>query len=245
MLRTALAFLAVVLFSAPTLAGDLPPGLKVKDLKVGVGAEAVVNATVRVHYTGWLMDGTEFDSSLNGDPFSFSIGAGNVIPGWELGVEGMRVGGRRELIIPPELGYGMRGAGGVIPPNATLKFEVRLLAVKPPKYKNIDNAELKQMIARGVPVVDIRTPGEWKETGVVAGSHKIMAFDERGAFNPAFESAFEEVAGPGEEVILICRTGNRTAAVANFLQKIRGYKKVANVQHGITKWIAEGNPVTR
>jgi FKBP-type peptidyl-prolyl cis-trans isomerase len=107
------------------------------DHKIGTGAEAVAGKSVRVHYTGWLFDGAapenkgkKFDSSRDrGDPFSFPLGAGRVIAGWDQGVAGMKVGGQRTLIIPPELGYGARGAGGVIPPNATLVFDVELLGV--------------------------------------------------------------------------------------------------------------------
>ena len=101
-----------------------------EDTKVGTGDEAVVGKGVSVHYTGWLTDGTKFDSSKDrGTPFSFTIGSGQVIKGWDQGVTGMKVGGIRKLTIPPELGYGARGAGGVIPPNATLVFEVELLGV--------------------------------------------------------------------------------------------------------------------
>jgi FKBP-type peptidyl-prolyl cis-trans isomerase len=106
-------------------------GLQYWDIKVGTGAEAKSGQQVTVHYTGWLTNGQKFDSSLDrGQPFSFKLGAGQVIKGWDEGVEGMKIGGKRQLRIPPELGYGSRGAGGVIPPNATLIFDVELLGVK-------------------------------------------------------------------------------------------------------------------
>lgn len=105
--------------------------LKIEDLVTGEGAdEAVAGKTVTVHYTGWLEDGTKFDSSHDrNDPFRFSLGAGQVIRGWDEGVAGMRTGGKRKLTIPSELGYGDSGAGAVIPPGATLIFEVELLEI--------------------------------------------------------------------------------------------------------------------
>ena len=112
-----------------------PSGLTIADAKVGTGAEAKPGSNCVMHYTGWLYEngakGTKFDSSLDrGEPFEFPLGAGRVIKGWDEGVAGMKVGGKRTLIIPPQLGYGARGAGGVIPPNATLLFDVELLEVK-------------------------------------------------------------------------------------------------------------------
>ena len=120
---------------ALVLAGWLAPAhagvLEFEDLTVGDGTEAVRGDMVAVHYTGWLIDGTKFDSSLDrGVPLEFVIGQGRVIKGWDEGVGTMKVGGKRELIIPPNLAYGDAGAGGLIPPGATLKFEVELIELK-------------------------------------------------------------------------------------------------------------------
>jgi len=125
---------AVALAAGSALAAD---GLVMTDTVVGKGKEAVAGKTVDVNYTGWLHDakapnqrGKQFDSSVGRGPFSFPLGGGRVIKGWDEGVAGMKVGGKRTLVIPPELAYGPRGAGGVIPPNATLVFDVELLDVK-------------------------------------------------------------------------------------------------------------------
>ena len=126
--------LAFVLQAIPGVAAD---GLVKIDNVVGTGKEAVTGTAVQVHYTGWLHDpkaadlhGAKFDSSVGRGPFSFALGAGRVIKGWDQGVVGMKVGGKRTLIIPSELAYGQRGAGRVIPPGATLVFDVELLDVK-------------------------------------------------------------------------------------------------------------------
>ena len=106
-------------------------GLKYVELKEGTGPAAKAGDQVSVHYTGWLKDGKKFDSSVDrGQPFEFELGAGKVIKGWDEGVQGIKVGGKRKLMIPPELGYGARGAGRVIPPNSELIFEVELLGIK-------------------------------------------------------------------------------------------------------------------
>jgi FKBP-type peptidyl-prolyl cis-trans isomerase FkpA len=117
--------------SHPDKAITTPSGLVYEDLVVGGGAAAAPGQTVAVHYTGWLTDNTKFDSSRDrNEPFVFPLGAGSVIRGWDEGVAGMKIGGERRLTIPPQLGYGESGAGGVIPPNATLVFEVELLEIR-------------------------------------------------------------------------------------------------------------------
>lgn len=114
----------------PANAVKTPSGLAYVDMVVGNGPAPTAGKPVKVHYTGWLENGTKFDSSVDrNEPFVFTIAAGQVIPGWDEGVMSMKVGGKRKLIIPPELGYGAGGAGGVIPPNAVLIFEVELLDV--------------------------------------------------------------------------------------------------------------------
>jgi FKBP-type peptidyl-prolyl cis-trans isomerase len=145
LIRFACAVLALAIAAGVPLLGrvdaatnqviEMPNGLKYTDTKTGDGATATPGNKVSVHYTGWLYNnaakGAKFDSSVDrGQPFQFTLGAHQVIAGWDEGVAGMKVGGKRTLIIPPELGYGARGAGGVIPPNATLMFDVELLGVQ-------------------------------------------------------------------------------------------------------------------
>ncbi len=146
-LATAACVATVAVWGQQPQTGSPPPSskigaqvteLKKVDVKQGDGAEAVAGKNVIVHYTGWLYDpaapdshGAKFDSSVDRkEPFAFPLGAGKVIKGWDQGVAGMKVGGKRTLVIPPDMGYGARGAGGVIPPNATLIFDVELLDVK-------------------------------------------------------------------------------------------------------------------
>lgn len=116
--------------AAPEAAVTTPSGLSYVDLVVGNGPQPASGKPVKVHYTGWLENGTKFDSSVDrGEPFVFTVGVGEVIPGWDEGVMTMKVGGKRRLIVPARLGYGEAGAGSLIPPNATLVFEVELLDV--------------------------------------------------------------------------------------------------------------------
>lgn len=237
---------AAALYPDFASAGHGNAKVDIKVLTEGDGATAVRHSKVKVHYTGWLMNGVKFDSSLDrGKPFEFTLGAGDVIRGWDIGVEGMKVGGKRQLTVPPELAYGKTGAGGVIPPNATLKFEVALLSVAPPKYSNIDNATLQELLERGVKIVDLRREDEWDKTGVVRSSKQLTAFDGAGRFVPSFPAAFQEYVALDEEVILICWSGNRSSMIANMLVEKAGYTKVYNVVDGVEKWLEDGNPMVR
>jgi len=236
------SFFGILFMGITAQAADL----KIKDLVVGTGDEAVGSQKVTVHYTGWLMDKTKFDSSIDRNkPFDFVLGMREVIPGWDHGVKGMRVGGKRELIIPPHLAYGPRGAGGVIPPNATLRFVVELLDVTKPPYQNIDNSQLKQLKDKGVTLVDVRTPKEWQETGVIEGSHLLPFRMPDGKINPKFVEDLSRIVKPTEEVILVCRTGNRTRMASDGLSRRYAFTKIYNVQHGINLWLRDKNPTVK
>jgi rhodanese-related sulfurtransferase len=244
MLKWATRILALMLLILPAAAQE---GLQIRDIEKGTGEEAIVGNTVVVHYTGWLMDGTKFDSSVDrGTPFSFTLGERRVIPGWEKGVEGMQVGGKRELIIPPDMAYGSQGAGGIIPPNATLKFEIELLEVKAKKFSDIGNEELKARLASGATVIDIRRPDEWQQTGVLPGSHLVTFFDAAGNVNPKFGPELQKlVSSPGDEVVFICQTGARSQVLAEYLAGQAGFTNVANVEKGIAGWIEGGGETTK
>ncbi len=239
------ALFAVLFSLAPMIALAGEEQLKITDQVVGNGDEALEMTKISVHYSGWLMDGTAFDSSVGKKPFSFTLGGGQVIAGWDQGVLGMRVGGKRELIIPPHLAYGKQGAGGIIPPDATLRFEVELLSVTPPKFGNIDNQQLKDLLAKGTRIIDVRRPEEWQGTGVVAGSLLMESFQKTGRLRQGFLDEFTQSVKKDEPVILICRTGNRTGMLSTGLSERFGYTNIYNVSMGIEGWIKAGNPVIK
>ena len=246
-IRNCFLCLCLILVANPGYAthGKMPD-VDMEDVAVGEGPEALPFSVVDVHYTGKLEDGTVFDSSIErGEPFRFTLGAGQVIPGWDIGIRGMKAKGQRILKIPPELGYGERGAGNVIPPNATLIFEVELISATPPPFANIGNSELQTRLEKGTKLIDIRRPEEWRETGVVDGSIKLTAFDNQGRFIESFSDELQKMVQPEEEFVVICRTGNRTAALSNWLVTKGGYENVINVQDGITSWIKEERPVSK
>jgi len=200
--------------------------LQIETITEGSGQAAEAGNKVFVHYTGKLEDGSVFDSSVTrGQPFSFTLGAGQVIRGWEQGILGMKVGEKRVLTIPPELGYGAAGAGGVIPPNATLTFEVELLDTMIPP-------QLGQ---------DIRRPEEWVETGVIEGAELITAFGADGGLHPEFQPKFFAlVQDPSTPIMLYCRTGNRTGMLGDALLNQVGLTNISHLTDGIVGWSAGG-----
>ena len=212
----------------------------------GDGETAQNGMQVSVHYQGRLIDGTIFDDSQKrGTPFSFTLGSGQVIPGWEQGIAGMKIGEKRVLTIPPELGYGAAGAGGVIPPNATLVFDVELITVtKPPKLADAAPADLRAAQQKGALVIDIRRAEEWAETGIIEGAYTITAFTQSGQLHPEFQTKFTAIVPtPDTPVMLYCRTGNRTGIIGNALVSQLGYNDVTHLSDGIVGWIAGGAPV--
>jgi rhodanese-related sulfurtransferase len=217
--------------------------LEMETLTEGNGEIAEVGKRVSVHYEGRLEDGTVFDGSRpRGQAFSFTIGAGQVIQGWEQGVAGMKVGETRKLTIPPELGYGEAGAGGVSPPNATLVFEIELLDVTTPVTLGQATAEdLLKAQSDGVVVIDIRREEEWQDTGIIDGSAAVTAFTETGQVHPEFLTKFQELAPtPDTPVMLYCRTGNRTTSLGNALIDQLGFSNVSHLSTGIEGWLADG-----
>ena len=220
--------------------------LKIEIVTEGNGTTASTGNRVSVHYKGMLADGDVFDESgPPGKPFSFEIGAGEVIPGWEQGVSGMKVGEVRKLTIPPKLGYGSGGAGDTIPPNATLVFEIELLDVSEPITLGQANPEMfKRAQKDGAIIIDIRREDEWKETGVIDGAITITAFGESGNIHPEFQKKFLNVI-PSKKtpIMLYCHVGGRTANLGNALINQLEYSNVSHLTDGIVGWLADGNKI--
>ena len=217
--------------------------LKIEVIQEGDGDVAGHGQRVIVHYEGRLTDGTVFDASRSRDqPFSFNIGAGQVIQGWEQGVTGMKVGEMRRLTIPADLGYGATGAGGIIPPHATLVFDIELLGVTvPASLGQATPADLLQAQEVGVIIVDIRRPDEWSHTGIIAGAETITAFEANGNFNPNFQQKFMTLVPTAEiPVLLYCLMGARTTNLGMVLIDQLGYLNVTHLSRGIMGWTAEG-----
>ena len=218
--------------------------LKIEVTQEGNGDVAEHGQRVTVHYEGRLTDETIFDASRpRGQPFSFTIGARQVILGLEKGVAGMKVGEIRRLTIPADLGYARAGAGDVIPPNATLVFDIELLAVSMPfSLGQATPADLLRAQKDGVVIVDIRRPDEWSQTGVIAGAETITAFEVNGSLHPEFQQKFMAlVSSPHAPVLLYCLSGSRTTSLGAALVEQLGFSRVMHLTDGILGWTADGH----
>lgn len=244
-MKRLLQVFALLLMATPAWAAS-PPEVQVTDVVVGTGAEATLGARVKVHYTGWLMDGKQFDSSRTTDtPFEFSIGAHEVIRGWDIGVQGMRVGGKRELVIPSELAYGKRGVPGAIPSNSTLKFEVELLDINTNVVSDVDTQEVANLIAGGMTVIDLRRQAEWEETGVIEGAKLITAFHDPGGFSKTFLKTLKATVNKTDEFIMIDKNGRRSSYLAGVLTDRKGYTHIYSAKEGMDGWVKAGLPTVK
>jgi rhodanese-related sulfurtransferase len=238
--RLGLSILAFFMIGKMAMAGEL----HIKIVTEGDGVIAEFGKQVTVHYEGRLLDSTVFDASKpRGHPLSFVIGAGQVIQGWERGVEGMKVGEVRQLTIPPELGYGSAGVSDVIPPNATLVFDIELLSVDTPAtLGQADSNDLLKAKKDGTIIVDIRRKDEWQQTGIIAGAKTVTAFQENGSLHPDFQQKFMSlVSSPDTPVMLYCRTGNRTTNLGRALIEKLGFTEITHLTKGITGWAKDGH----
>ena len=226
----------LICISKITLSADL----EIKNNLEGDGVEILNHSKIKVHYIGTLEDGTKFDSSYDrGEPFSFQIGLRQVIEGWETGIIGMKVGGKRTLIIPPELGYGKRGAGELIPPNSTLIFDIEIIDAQPPAYNLITTDEIQNLLNDNYKFIDIRTKKERDFTGVIPGSLEITAFDIYGKFVPEFMKTFQDLVDLNDNIVFISNEGEIAAILANGFAEQLGAKNMNALKGGIQQLIYE------
>ena len=226
----------LVCISKITLSADL----EIKNNIEGDGVEILNHSKIKVHYIGTLEDGTKFDSSYDrGQPFSFQIGLRQVIEGWENGLMGMRVGGKRTLIIPPELAYGEMGAGDLIPPNATLVFDIEIVEVQPPGYSFILTHDIKTLMKDDYKFIDIRTNKEREHTGILSGSLEITAFDIYGNFAPEFMKTFKDLVDLNDNIVFISNEGEIAAILANGFVEQLGAANIHTLKGGIQQLIKE------
>lgn len=215
------------------------------DIK-GEGLEIVKHSKVQVHYIGKLEDGTKFDSSYDrGEPLSFQIGMKRVIEGWELGLMGMKVGGKRTLFIPSKLGYGQRGAGDLIPPNSNLIFEIEIISVQAPGYKTVYSNKISELKKLNYKFIDIRIEEERKNTGILDGSIAITAFDKFGKFFPDFMEDLKSNVGLNDNIVFISNDGDIASILANgFVEQLKA-ENIHYLKGGIQELIKKNYQLSK
>jgi len=201
----------------------------------GEGLEVANHSKVSVHYIGRLEDNKEFDNSYKrNQPFQFQVGVRQVILGWETGLLGMKEGGKRTIFIPYNLAYGDSGVGELIPPKSNLIFEIELLNVSPPKYKQIDSYQLKlAMSDNSFTILDIRNSEEINNSGIIPGSILLTAFDVTGNFLPDFLNSYQEIIKPGDKVIFVSEEGIISSVLANGFSEQLNQINIYNLKNGI------------
>ena len=242
-LRVQTFFIIALSITLAMFATNLKADLKTETIIQGSGSKAELGMRVQVHYTGKLDDGTVFDSSVpRGEPFVFTLGQRQVIQGREEGILGMLVGETRILTIPPALAYGSSGAGDIIPPNATLIFDVQLLATSwPPSLKELTTEQLLDAQKSGSVIIDIRSSNEWVETGIIAGAETVTAFSADGKLHSDFRKKFFSlIKSKDTPIVLYCRSGNRSKRLGNVLVNQGNYTNVSHLSKGIIGWQKDG-----
>ena len=242
-LRVQTFFIIALSITLVMFATTLKADLKTETIIQGSGSKAELGMRVQVHYTGKLDDGTVFDSSVpRGEPFVFTLGQRQVIQGWEEGILGMLVGETRILTIPPALAYGSSGAGDIIPPNATLIFDVQLLATSwPPSLKELTTEQLLDAQKSGSVIIDIRSLNEWVETGIIAGAETVTAFSANGNLHSDFRKKFFSIIKSKDTpIVLYCRSGNRSKRLGDALVNQGNYTNVSHLSKGIIGWQKDG-----
>ncbi len=220
-----LLFLFICIFSYKSFSNEV----QILNEIIGKGSEVKNHSKVSVHYIGKLEDNTIFDSSYDrGQLFDFQIGVRQVILGWETGLLGMKEGGKRTIFIPYELAYGESGAGSLIPPKSNLIFEIEVIKVIPPGYKEIDGYQLKLAMTSDFKIIDIRTNDEIINSKKIPGAIQITAFDKNGNFFPDFFDKYKENVQIGEKVVFISQNGDISSILANgFVEQL----KQINIYH--------------
>jgi len=202
---------------------------------IGNGLEVKNHSKVSVHYVGKLEDNTEFDNSYKrNQTFQFQVGIRQVILGWETGLLGMKEGGKRTIFVPYKLAYGESGAGELIPPKSNLIFEIEVIKVLPPKYKQIDSYQLKlAMTDNSFTILDIRRSDEIETTGKIPGSIILTAFDKQGNFLPNFLNNYKEKIAPDSKVIFVSENGLISSILANGFAEQLKQNNIYNLRDGI------------
>ena len=220
-----LLFLFICIFSYKSFSTEV----QIVNEIIGNGLEVKNHSKVSVHYIGKLEDNTVFDNSYDrGQLFDFQIGVRQVILGWETGLLGMKEGGKRTIFIPYELAYGKSGAGSLIPPKSNLIFEIEVIKVIPPGYKEIDGYQLKLAMTSDFKIIDIRTNDEIINSNKIPGAIQITAFDKNGNFFPNFFDKYKENVEIGEKVIFVSQNGDISSILANgFVEQL----KQINIYH--------------